>query len=299
MQEMNNNEINDQFYPALYKAANIASINAQSAYLLTVFVYLLLLIIAAALSVYGIQDKSAAIGAAFVIIVSIFVSFSMILKKDEDTWYRARAVAESIKTSSWRFMMRADPFSEINDIQIVKTDFRELLKSIISEHKELGHELGGDVSCKEQITDFMCEIRNMTLEKRIDFYRKKRIDEQRNWYAKKSAKNKKASRSWFIMFILCQLLAIIFVIFRVAYPNVRYWPTEIFLVCAGAILTWIQVKRFRELTSAYGIAAHEIGIIRGELEHVSTEDAFGEFVTNSESAFSREHTQWLARKNVL
>jgi len=75
------------------------------------------------------------------------------------------------------------------------------------------------------------------------------------------------------------------------------WPTEVFVVTAGAVLTWMQVKRFRELASSYGLAAQEIGIIRGELDEVKTESEFIEFVKDSENAFSREHTQWIARKN--
>jgi hypothetical protein len=286
-------------YPALYRAADAASVNAQNRYLLAVRTYSFLLIVAAGLAVYGIQETGAAIAAALVIIGSIFVSVWMLFKKDEDIWYRARAVAESVKTSTWRFMMRADPFSNVDNVQIMKGQFRERLISILNEHKDLAHALGGDLSREDQITETICDIRSMPLEQRVSFYRQHRIDEQRMWYANKSSVNKKQGQWWFGVLILCQFAAIIFLIFRVAYPSWGYWPAEVFVVGAGTALTWIQVKRFRELASAYGLTAHELGVVRAGIEAVLNEQDFAQFVIDSESAFSREHTQWLARKDVI
>jgi hypothetical protein len=273
--------------------------NAQNRHLRYVKSYSFLLIVAAGLGTYGIDNKASAIGAALVIIGSIFISILMVLKNDEDTWYRARAVAESVKTSAWRFMMRGEPYTDSHSMEIVKSELRGRLKSILNEHRDLSLEICGEISEEEQITAFMCEIRNKPLLERVAFYRKHRIDEQRGWYARKSAFNRRNSKTWFSVLVGCQAIAVVLVILRVAYPEWRFWPTEIFLVAAGSALTWIQVKRFRELASAYGLTAHEIGVIRGELEDVTEESHFSQFVTDSESAFSREHTQWLARKDVV
>jgi len=286
-------------YPALYRAADTASMKAQRRYLAAVSVYSSLLIVAAGLAVYGITETKAAVAAALVIIGSTLISIWMILSEDEDVWYRTRAVAESVKTSAWRFMMRADPFVDAESVEVVMSRFRARLKSILQEHKDLAHELGGNVSREEQITECMRDKRCMSVDDRVDFYRKHRIDEQRTWYARKSADNKRSGRRWFGVLVLCQGMAIVLVTLRVAYPSWGYWPAEVFVVSAGAALTWIQVKRFRELAAAYGLTAHELGVIRGELESVSTEEELAQFVMDSESAFSREHTQWLARKDVI
>lgn len=272
---------------------------AQSRHLGYVRGYTYLLIAAAGLGVYGIEDKVAAVSAALLIIGSIFISVLMVVKKDEDTWYRARAVAESVKTSVWRFMMRGDPYNNVDSVEVVKSQLRGRLKSILNEHRDLSHELGGEVSEGEQITEFMCNVRGLSLEERKAFYREHRIDEQRGWYALKSAYNRRQSQIWFSILVGCQAIAVFLVVLRVAYPEWRYWPTEIFIVAAGSALTWIQLKRFRELASAYGLTAHEIGVIRGELDDATDEARFAQFVSDSESAFSREHTQWLARKDVV
>lgn len=273
--------------------------NAQRSHLGYVCCYSYLLIAAAGLSVYGIEDTAAAVGAALLMIAAMFISILMIFKKDEDTWYRARAVAESVKTSTWRFMMRGDPYTDAESVEVVKAQLRGRLKKVLSEHKDLSYELGGEVSKGEQITTFMCDMRSRSLQERMDFYRNHRIDEERAWYARKSRFNRTQSRIWFSILVGCQAIAVILVVLRVAYPEWRFWPTEVFVVAAGSALTWLQVKRFRELASAYGLTAHEIGIIRGELECVTEESHFAQFVTDSESAFSREHTQWLARKDVV
>lgn len=289
----------DADYPALYQAANTASMDAQKRYLAFVRAYSAILMLAAGLGVYGIQQTEAAIVAALLIIASIFLSVLMLLRRDEDVWYRARAVAESVKTSCWRFMMRADPYLDAADVREVKSRFRARLKSILKEHKDLSSHLGGPVSEEEQITERMCNVRSMQWGERAEFYRTHRIDEQRSWYAKKSAWNRRQGRIWFGVLIACQSLAVVFVIMRVAYPAWGYWPTEVFVVAAGSALTWIQAKRFRELAAAYGLTAHEVGVVRGELESVDSENELADFVVDSENAFSREHTQWLARKDAV
>ncbi|WP_417699251.1 DUF4231 domain-containing protein [Pseudoalteromonas lipolytica] len=285
-------------YPALYTAADEASNRSQAQYLGLVRSYTYLLIAGAGLSVIGIKSSISAACAAALFIASIFVSILMILRNSENSWYRARAIAESVKTSTWRFMMRADPYEDSSSVEAVKKNFRNLLRSILSEHKDLAHDLGGEIAAQEQITEKMCSIRNSSLEERIEFYRTHRIDEQRKWYAVKSGINSRNSKKWFAILIGLQSVAVILVLLRISYPEWEYWPTEVFVVAAGSALTWIQLKRFRELAAAYGLTAHEIGVVRGELESISAQDSFAQFVKDSENAFSREHTQWVARKDA-
>jgi SMODS and SLOG-associating 2TM effector domain 1/SMODS and SLOG-associating 2TM effector domain 3 len=287
------------YYPALYRASNKAAKNAQRRHFAYIRSYSYLLISAACIGIYGIEDSVAAAGAALLMIGGIFISILMILKKEEDVWYRTRAVAESVKTSAWRFMMRGEPYTDAVSTEIVNKELRGRLRKILCDHKDLSLELGGEISGEEQISEHMCEVRNQPLNERIRYYLKYRIDEQRKWYAGKSDDNRKRSQFWFTILISCQTIAVILVVLRIVYPAWRIWPTEGFVVAAGAVLTWIQTKRFRELASSYGLTAHEIGILRGELKEISEESQFAQFVTDSENAFSREHTQWLARKDIF
>lgn len=68
---------------------------------------------------------------------------------------------------------------------------------------------------------------------------------------------------------------------------------------ASAIIGWTQVKKFNELASSYTLTAHEIGIIQSKVHDAQDEDAFSDFVNEAEQAFSREHTQWVARQQSV
>ncbi|EBT7445580.1 SLATT domain-containing protein, partial [Salmonella enterica] len=54
--------------------------------------------------------------------------------------------------------------------------------------------------------------------------------------------------------------------------------------------------KYNELAVSYFLTAHEIGDIKEQFNYISSENDFLEFVNNAEKAFSREHTQWLARR---
>lgn len=284
-------------YPALYASSNNASIVSQARYLRFIKSYSWIMIIAAGFGVNGIEEKNAAIAAALLIIASLFISILMVIRRDVDNWYRARAVAESVKTSSWRFMMRAEPY-QAKDISATKSQFISLIKAVLHEHKDLSHELGSKFSTNDQITSKMCDIRSLNLDERKNTYLQYRIDEQRDWYKSKSEYNKKQGIIWVSILIGCQAFAVFFVLMRIGYPEYGYWPVELFLVGAGGSLTWIQVKKFKELASAYALTAHEVGMVKVELVQINTEESFSQFVADSENAFSREHTQWLARKDI-
>jgi hypothetical protein len=283
-------------YPALFRAAESASSAAQTMHLRSIQVFAALSILGAGLAVFGIESRWSALLAAVLFIGALFVSIFMAVRKLESVWYRARAVAESIKTSSWRLMMRAEPFDQ-PEILVVKAEFRNLLRRVLQEHKDLAHDFAGCTADTDQISPRMLAVRDLPLSERLEFYREHRIDEQRSWYARKAALNSRGGRFWFWTLVTCQAAAICFALLRVAEPDMRYWPTEIFVVAAGSALSWTQAKRFRELSAAYSLAAHEIGLARNELDDIRGEDQFSRFVSNSENAFSREHTQWAARKD--
>ncbi|MDB5810439.1 MAG: hypothetical protein JWN94_2561 [Betaproteobacteria bacterium] len=291
-------KIVDGDLPALYRAANEASIETQRTYLRAVFWYGLLTIGGAALSTYGIVSKDLAILAAIILLAAMGVSLLMAFKKFEGTWYRTRAVAESVKTISWHFMMRAAPYSDGLPPADVKAKFRQTLERILSEHKDLGAVLASALAAADQLTQKMQQVRESPLHERVQIYRRDRADDQCRWYAKKAEGNKRAGFWWFFAFVSLQAVAIGCALGRIAYPDYKYWPIQLFVVAAAIIFGWIQVKRFRELSAAYGVTAHEISIAMGELDDVADDEAnFARIVSEIERAFSREHTQWVARND--
>lgn len=84
---------------------------------------------------------------------------------------------------------------------------------------------------------------------------------------------------------------------QIAKPTITLLPIDVAAVIASSILGWMQIKRYDELASAYGLTANEIGIIKSRYISVRTQDDLSAFVSDSENAFSREHTQWAARRD--
>lgn len=142
----------------------------------------------------------------------------------------------------------------------------------------------------------MKSIRELSVENRLAVYSKHRIEDQANWYSRKSLFNKHRAGLWFIILVILHAIAILMLLYRINNPAVGL-PVEV-VAAASSVLTWLQAKKHNELNYAYTLAAHEIVLIKGELLSVMNEKQLSGFVVNSEAAFSREYTQWTARKGV-
>ncbi len=285
--------MNKEDYPTLFRDADEVSLRAQKNYYLSITCYLILLVTASIMSLYGINSKTFAIIAAFLFLATIATNIFILTKRNNEIWYNARAVVESVRTITWKFIMRAEPFDSAG----AERRFLEILNNIINQNKNLLLELSKVLTQHHQITEKMKEIRNMSVKERFDFYLKHRVEDQLKWYSKKAKENSKSRTNWFILMIGLQTFAVIFVLCRIAWPEFKYWPPEVLAVASGGILTWIHVKKFQDLSSAYSLAAYEISIIKAGATNINTEEDLSNFVLDTENAFSREHTQWIARKD--
>lgn len=284
-------------YPALYQASDTVSNDTQNTYLLLMKLNIWLLITAAFFSFIGINSKAWAVAAAFVFVITIIINVILMIKNFPDTWYRARSIAESIKTISWRFMMKTDPFRHLS-LKDAREKFLKMQKAILNEQdKEILEKFDSSYHTKDAITETMLKTFEDSIDNKIEIYRINRVEEQRNWYSNKTKYNQSKYRFWFSIMILVQIIAVATVICRVGVPDFKYWPPEVLSVIASGILTWIQMKKYRELAAAYSFTAHEIGILGANIDSIDTEEELANFVQDAENAFSREHTQWIARKD--
>lgn len=283
-------------YPALYKSASKGSATAQSRFLNTIrWEYFLLFVVSIASATRGLSGLNPLVLSILLVILAGLFVYKTVKKLDQD-WYRCRALAESVKTSTWRFAMRAHPFADTENIEIPKAEFRNLLRDILQANRSIAENLHSDKT--EQVTASMIEIRKLPLKNRIAFYVKNRIDDQSMWYAKKSSANKTAQHRWFWLTIVIYIGAAISLNadqLGFAQATLAFDPM---IVLVTSALGWLQMKRHGELTASYNLTAHEIGIIKGNSDSVTTEEQFSDFVNEAELAFSREHTQWVARRDV-
>jgi len=280
-------------YPALYRSADDESLDAQNRFYGALGTNIICLIFSAFISAVDIKSSWASILQVILLLVSLAMSIYLATARPERVWYNGRAVAESVKTSTWRYMMKAEPFDQdIGADQFFTMRLKEIFDQNLNFAKLLTR-FSGD----SQITVAMQNIRLLALEERKKFYENQRVSEQQIWYSKKAQQNKKKANKFFI--ILCSFngAALICAIFKIKYPETSFWPTDAFVTCAAAAISWIQAKRFQEHSASYALASYEIGFIKEQLVIINSENGFSLFVGDAENAFSREHTQWSARKD--
>lgn len=214
--------------------------------------------------------------------------------KPEIKWYLGRAVAESIKSLSWKFMMKAQPFNSGND-----SDDRALLLTrfyeIVQNSGENGFDIDAPSPHEHTITQKMIEVRNSTFLERKDIYATHRVDDQINWYKATAIKNKIWANCLVWGIIVCQCVAALYLIFWAKNFHLLNL-TEIIIFIITAIIAIIEMNKYKELKESYSYTHHELIYIRNKFSTINSEKELDEFVDDAELAISREHTMWLARR---
>ena len=280
--------------PGLYQAASKASRHSQSTYYWCLGSYLVLLVCAALVSFLWPTNVVGAITSAVLFMVTLAILVGLRIKRPDDIWYNGRAVAESVKTRMWRWVMRADPYAVMDDSAYTK--FTDDLKEILYQNKNLSQYLGTPAVASSPISKEMEAVRALSVKERIALYKRDRIESQATWYERKAKANRTQARRWFWFSVVLHSIAIALLLYRVSNPT-QSLPIEVISTAAGAALTWLQSKKFNELGSSYTLTANEIALMLNDATLAKDEQTLSALVLDSETAFSREHTQWVARKN--
>jgi hypothetical protein len=287
-------------FPGLYQASDTASLSAQKNYKNIIAYDLIMMIIASGLAIYNYKQVEPKLYIYVISGIILLISFALTLiirtKKFEDTWYQGRALAESCKTLSWRFITCAKSFESNLTKQEVEDYFITRVKELSSEFKDLNESLNAKIIVLPIVTAKMWEIRNLNTLERKQYYIEKRINEQKEWYATKAEFNKTKYNNWFYVIIASQLIAIISVGFLIKYPDSNWNFVGLFTTISASAISWLQLKQHQELKQAYTTAAQELNFIQASFGNINTDTELAEFVLDSENAISREHTLWQAQK---
>jgi hypothetical protein len=288
-------------YPALYSASDAASFRAQHTHYRflksQLFLFLLVSISAAltpAVPVQHQQDLS--------LLVTLFLAAGLIMmwiaraRRYEKVWFDCRAIAESVKTTAWRYSMRARPFG---DDAPGNTD-RALLAAL-HEIRQTWPGLESHITSAgdaAELTAQMRRLRASPLNERRTFYVTARVRDQRAWYASKCVLNRRRAGQWFWITLLLQAGALLLAALQVRYGMARISPISPLMTVAATAVAWSQARRHEELVQSYGLATHELRSLEALADSTTTEDAFQDYVEQAEEAISREHTMWCARRDV-
>ena len=289
-------------FPALYRCADDASCHAQQWYVRCVGINLVLLVMGALVGSINPSDighKQMVQGvAATCFFLALGMTILLANRRWERVWYAGRAVAESVKSITWKFIAGADPFpTTLLPGEAVEL-FTNTLGELLQENRHLAAALSGKEADGEQVTTHMTGCREAAVGVLRDVYLAQRVNEQQKWYAYNAATNKRYQNIWFALLVLFQAGAGIAAVLLTINPTFPWRATAMFGTLASATVAWGQVKRFQELAQAYGFAAQELSLISARGPHVGTREQLARFVNDAETAISREHSTWVARRET-
>lgn len=288
-------------FPAAQRAASSVSASAQRRYYALLSMQLGSGFLGAALAAASVAVETAAArhwllqGSAAALLVSFVAMLVGRALRYDARWWDARAVAESVRSQAWRYMMRAVPFDGADGPSQEKgflAGVAETLRARPAILAALEGRRGGDL---DEITEVMRSTRAAPLDQRQTTYGDERVNDQRRWYGDKARFHDRAREAYFVVATLAQLAAVI-----VAFVQWRPFKLNIvpLLVALSASVTaWSQAKRHEESAQAYALARQELDLMMRRVIAAATEETFGVAVTETEAAVSREHTMWMARRN--
>lgn len=171
------------------------------------------------------------------------------------------------------------------------------MKKIVDMNHEFKKHITACFSCNDQLPESLIKVRSLSFNERLEYYYENRILDQKKWYKDKSQINHQKSKLFFGALILLSIIISLFLFLGIDKTNNHNYPVEVLLSMLSIIFTWVQTKKYKELNKSYALASYEIGFISSQKGNLKTEDQLSDFVSNTENAFSREHTQWIARKD--
>lgn len=300
-----------KFYPDHFYDADSKSIRAQRTFKNLFRLELFVLIIAAIISIIPAgQQKlfpdsnieagnaellrtiafAAALAFIFELILRLYIRFSSV----QSTWYYGRAIAESLKTLTWKYTMNTEPFRDQKDADRM---FESTLLQVF-DNTSIPKSLIPLINEPVMITTDMARLRKEGYEANKRFYKQERIQNQFHWYTTKATYNRRFNDLFFVFIMLLYVTSLILSIYYIYRPaEISFVP--VVTVLAASFLAWSQLNNYQELENSYATAARDITLLGYDLEKVQSEAEFVAFVSDAENAFSREHTVWLARKDVL
>ena len=288
----------DTRYPGLFVAGDQASGVAQKAYFLVLAAQLSLFflvgLLGTTLRLFPVHaQRHVSLAIAVLLSLAILISYIGRERKFDKTWFDARAVAESVKTASWRYMMRSPPFAggSADDAFLAELEEIRNARSGIEEY------LSGRVP-GESITDFMRQVRSADFASRKATYLKERAGDQKDWYAGEASWNKRRKTYWYWAVIGLQTAALILAIFTVASGPFAFNGVGVLMTLAASGTAWSQARRHDELSNSYSFAAQEFQRIETLMKYASDDVSFSALVDQAEEAVSREHTMWCARRSI-
>lgn len=287
----------EEDFPAAYVTADTSSNSAQKKFKRAIGWRLRLLVLAGIFGAFTLEggwDVLSSVLGAGCFIGAIVIELYIWKGGAEQTWYRARAAAESAKTLAWRYAVGGEPFGKGDpaDPEFLLTRQMQEITSVLSEI-----DMAATIGTGELVTTWMRETRGAPLPVRKAIYKRDRIEDQQRWYEKTGRRHKEALDRWTRYLFVAEILGVGGALLSVA-TDLPIDMLGIAAAAAAALAAWVQTGQYRTLQTAYLVTALELASVRQAVPDTEDEKEWSQFVEEAEKAFSREHTLWKASRGV-
>jgi len=289
----------DDDLSALFGAADEASGRGQASYLRWTKVRLCAVVAVAGAALAPRPTDSGALDWAALTGVLLFlaaasVEIFLLRSRPDRDWYDCRALAESVKTMSWKFMVCGNPFPDSMSDKDASAAFASEVGLLLESPPQarIGPVAG------PAITSTMRGVRRLSLPERRRIYIRDRVQNQQHWYSSKAKSKGKAARYWRGAVLALELTGAVLLLLR----GVGLLPISlgaVFAAAAAAAAAILEARRDEQTARAYVRATADLAAVRSELDLVDDEGEWARVVDDAEEAISREHVVWLASRSTL
>ncbi|MFG3604381.1 DUF4231 domain-containing protein [Micromonospora chersina] len=289
-------ELTDTDLPSVFRDADRAAKQAQRGTLRWTLVRLTGAVAAAiggaiSLALFGKEWAGAISALGFG--AALVAEFVLLQSGYERSWYQSRASAESLKTIAWRYAVAADPFPA--SLPPAKTD--QLLANRIRDVLRATGTAGGVNASADLLPPQLIKVRRSSFEERRHVYLRDRLQNQLAWYSRESDRNRRRSAYFRAGLVMGEVVAVVFSVLRFS-GVIKVDLAGIFAAMVAAAASWLAVRQFESLATAYALAGQELTTLQ-VLIGATEEPRWSQVVADAEEAISREHTTWQASRRVV
>jgi hypothetical protein len=291
--------MNETDYPGLFQEADAAARSAQKKHISIALSDLLLLVLAAAISALPSTEVSIQAGGpkisltvactGIILVVGLVLTIVARTGRFNRRWFASRAIAESVKTETWRFMMKTGTLGTQEATEAEK-QFSESLRKIRDAQPEAHPEIARHVTGAQWITQKMRSVRAMPFRDRYSFYVENRLRDQIKWYKRKAVENRQAETRFFALGMIVHALAVAIIFLALSLNWVGLLTTM-----AASFFAWTQLRDHQQQAQSYTLIAQELAALDLDTA-VNDDQALANLVEEVERTISREHTLWSARR---
>jgi hypothetical protein len=220
---------------------------------------------------------------------ALIVSGLAVTQNLERTWYDGRALAESAKSLAWLYAAKGGELATASEPD---SALRSRLGELRAELAELDFVV--EVEGKD-ITGPMRELRDHPLETRRSAYLQQRVGDQANYYRRRGQEHRHKARLLRSAAWVAQTAGLVGAVLKGS-GILDVDVLGIGAAAAAAVTAWLQTRDHVTLARAYRLTAEDLERVREDVPAGQDEADWAAYVSDAETAMSREHVMWLARR---